>query len=230
VAVGPLAQLVAHLHDAQGVTGSSPVRPTRDYVSQTIDWQSGERVVWESFGDTPQYESPSPRQSDLNLCCNGGMPLYTSILLAVSTVASCLAAITAFSTLGQANEASYRQYQAQELADYSERRRRVERVADLVEDIYIPNSQLRTSMVEKSRLLHALVGLHEILPNCVKIAYSDIRSLAYYDPAQREIQLALSKYEGACDLVRARRYKKGWISRRLSQSKAQIPYPKHTAP
>ena len=25
---GPLAQLVAHLHDAQGVTGSSPVRPT----------------------------------------------------------------------------------------------------------------------------------------------------------------------------------------------------------
>jgi hypothetical protein len=27
--VGPLAQLVAHLHDAQGVTGSSPVRPTR---------------------------------------------------------------------------------------------------------------------------------------------------------------------------------------------------------
>ena len=26
---GPLAQLVAHLHDAQGVTGSSPVRPTR---------------------------------------------------------------------------------------------------------------------------------------------------------------------------------------------------------
>ena len=28
-AEGPLAQLVAHLHDAQGVTGSSPVRPTR---------------------------------------------------------------------------------------------------------------------------------------------------------------------------------------------------------
>ena len=27
-AIGPLAQLVAHLHDAQGVTGSSPVRPT----------------------------------------------------------------------------------------------------------------------------------------------------------------------------------------------------------
>ena len=27
--MGPLAQLVAHLHDAQGVTGSSPVRPTR---------------------------------------------------------------------------------------------------------------------------------------------------------------------------------------------------------
>ena len=26
---GPLAQLVAHLHDAQGVTGSSPVRPTK---------------------------------------------------------------------------------------------------------------------------------------------------------------------------------------------------------
>ncbi len=26
--MGPLAQLVAHLHDAQGVTGSSPVRPT----------------------------------------------------------------------------------------------------------------------------------------------------------------------------------------------------------
>jgi hypothetical protein len=28
--VGPLAQLVAHLHDAQGVTGSSPVRPTKE--------------------------------------------------------------------------------------------------------------------------------------------------------------------------------------------------------
>jgi hypothetical protein len=28
--VGPLAQLVAHLHDAQGVTGSSPVRPTSE--------------------------------------------------------------------------------------------------------------------------------------------------------------------------------------------------------
>jgi hypothetical protein len=27
--VGPLAQLVAHLHDAQGVRGSSPLRPTR---------------------------------------------------------------------------------------------------------------------------------------------------------------------------------------------------------
>ena len=25
---GPLAQLVAHLHDAQGVRGSSPLRPT----------------------------------------------------------------------------------------------------------------------------------------------------------------------------------------------------------
>ena len=25
---GPLAQLVAHLHDAQGVVGSSPARPT----------------------------------------------------------------------------------------------------------------------------------------------------------------------------------------------------------
>src|SRR5208282_5142803 len=28
VAHGPLAQLVAHLHDAQGVRGSSPLRPT----------------------------------------------------------------------------------------------------------------------------------------------------------------------------------------------------------
>ncbi len=28
IAVGPLAQLVAHLHDAQGVVGSSPARPT----------------------------------------------------------------------------------------------------------------------------------------------------------------------------------------------------------
>ena len=27
-ASGPLAQLVAHLHDAQGVRGSSPLRPT----------------------------------------------------------------------------------------------------------------------------------------------------------------------------------------------------------
>jgi len=26
---GPLAQLVAHLHDTQGVVGSSPARPTR---------------------------------------------------------------------------------------------------------------------------------------------------------------------------------------------------------
>jgi hypothetical protein len=29
---GPLAQLVAHLHDAQGVTGSSPVRPTKKFL------------------------------------------------------------------------------------------------------------------------------------------------------------------------------------------------------
>jgi hypothetical protein len=29
VADGPLAQLVAHLHDAQGVVGSSPARPTQ---------------------------------------------------------------------------------------------------------------------------------------------------------------------------------------------------------
>ena len=27
--MGPLAQLVAHLHDAQGVRGSSPLRPTQ---------------------------------------------------------------------------------------------------------------------------------------------------------------------------------------------------------
>ncbi len=31
-AVGPLAQLVAHLHDAQGVVGSSPARPTQKYL------------------------------------------------------------------------------------------------------------------------------------------------------------------------------------------------------
>ena len=35
---GPLAQLVAHLHDAQGVTGSSPVRPT--IVMCQIFWLS----------------------------------------------------------------------------------------------------------------------------------------------------------------------------------------------
>jgi hypothetical protein len=33
---GPLAQLVAHLHDTQGVVGSSPARPTRkDQVNGT---------------------------------------------------------------------------------------------------------------------------------------------------------------------------------------------------
>src|SRR5665811_1686804 len=32
---GPLAQLVAHLHDAQGVTGSSPVRPTRYFFQNS---------------------------------------------------------------------------------------------------------------------------------------------------------------------------------------------------
>ena len=36
--MGPLAQLVAHLHDAQGVTGSSPVRPTqKDLVRALTD-------------------------------------------------------------------------------------------------------------------------------------------------------------------------------------------------
>jgi hypothetical protein len=34
--VGPLAQLVAHLHDAQGVTGSSPVRPTQRIPGQSV--------------------------------------------------------------------------------------------------------------------------------------------------------------------------------------------------
>src|ERR1035437_3346826 len=34
---GPLAQLVAHLHDTQGVVGSSPARPTRkDQVNSTM--------------------------------------------------------------------------------------------------------------------------------------------------------------------------------------------------
>ena len=32
---GPLAQLVAHLHDAQGVRGSSPLRPTRQLRAST---------------------------------------------------------------------------------------------------------------------------------------------------------------------------------------------------
>src|SRR5580700_2536791 len=36
---GPLAQLVAHLHDTQGVVGSSPARPTRNP-------RSGARVRW----------------------------------------------------------------------------------------------------------------------------------------------------------------------------------------
>jgi hypothetical protein len=35
VAVGPLAQLVAHLHDAQGVVGSSPARPTQNCLVTT---------------------------------------------------------------------------------------------------------------------------------------------------------------------------------------------------
>jgi hypothetical protein len=40
--VGPLAQLVAHLHDAQGVTGSSPVRPTtKDQFRHLVQWRSG---------------------------------------------------------------------------------------------------------------------------------------------------------------------------------------------
>ena len=31
---GPLAQLVAHLHDTQGVVGSSPARPTKNVPGQ----------------------------------------------------------------------------------------------------------------------------------------------------------------------------------------------------
>ena len=33
---GPLAQLVAHLHDAQGVRGSSPLRPTRSELGKRL--------------------------------------------------------------------------------------------------------------------------------------------------------------------------------------------------
>ena len=36
VAHGPLAQLVAHLHDAQGVGGSSPSRPTGKGADQAL--------------------------------------------------------------------------------------------------------------------------------------------------------------------------------------------------
>ncbi len=42
--MGPLAQLVAHLHDAQGVTGSSPVRPTSKHPVQWLPFDL--RFTW----------------------------------------------------------------------------------------------------------------------------------------------------------------------------------------
>ncbi len=38
---GPLAQLVAHLHDAQGVRGSSPLRPTTEMLVTVGKYQAG---------------------------------------------------------------------------------------------------------------------------------------------------------------------------------------------
>lgn len=94
------------------------------------------------------------------------------ILLAISTVASYIAACAAYLTLGQANETSFRQYQAQELSGYAERRKRVEWVAGLIESIYGDHRALRTGEVAHGRLVHALVGLHNKLPTCVKMTSS----------------------------------------------------------
>ncbi len=43
MAHGPLAQLVAHLHDAQGVRGSSPLRPTDREAARTGSPAKGTR-------------------------------------------------------------------------------------------------------------------------------------------------------------------------------------------
>ena len=154
------------------------------------------------------------------------------ILLAISTVASCIAACAAYLALGHANETSFRQYQAQELADYAERRKRVERVANLVESIYGDHPALRTGEVAHGRLIHALVGLHDRLPTCVEIAKSDVHQPPpnSYWPAVQELQRELTVIEAACDIVRARRMKHSPIVRWLNRNKSQLPYPKATAP
>ena len=56
---GPLAQLVAHLHDAQGVTGSSPVRPTRRIPGQRAWW--GIAFGRRARGASPTREHPAAR-------------------------------------------------------------------------------------------------------------------------------------------------------------------------
>ena len=68
---GPLAQLVAHLHDAQGVTGSSPVRPT-DPSAQDFRTRDGpgrqrlsHRSLWERL--------PSPRFTTSARLCRQGV-------------------------------------------------------------------------------------------------------------------------------------------------------------
>ena len=36
IALGPLAQLAEHLHDAQGVRGSNPLRPTLEVLVRAL--------------------------------------------------------------------------------------------------------------------------------------------------------------------------------------------------
>ncbi len=78
-AYGPLAQLVAHLHDAQGVTGSSPVRPTRP----DLDFRSDPRPP--EAGDPASLQQPLQQPSAATQCSNQldgarGLPLAEQLL------------------------------------------------------------------------------------------------------------------------------------------------------
>lgn len=159
------------------------------------------------------------------------MSLLSGVLLAVSTVAASVAAVTSLAALGQSKEAAYYQYQAQELARLGRQRERVDKLGDTIERAFRV-SAMSDPVLFFNRLPHALVGMEDRFPACKALTRSSVNRItdSMKGDARAEIARELSVISASEGFVLARKPRRGLFARWAHRNDPALPYPKATAP
>jgi hypothetical protein len=161
--------------------------------------------------------------------------LFTAILLAVSTLAACTTVIVSFEVQRQSREAAFWQYQGQQLSLYDDRRRQLEEIGFLVEDIAGAEGLYKTMATAARPLRHRLIGQRGRLPSCERLL-TDVEVNGaqgvgpLVEPARQEILRELTVVAMAEEIVEKRRLSESRLATWLHRNRSRLPYPEATAP